>query len=66
MSAIERPPVPALALNVKQCCAALNVSFETWRKHVEPDIRVVRVAGAKRVAISELQRWLDENGEAVT
>ena len=63
--AVEKPPTPALALNVQDACAALGVSFETWREHVEADVRIVRVGRRKLVPVSELQRWLDAHAEAV-
>jgi len=38
-----RQNVPALALDVASACAALGVSWDTWRAHVEPDVRIVRL-----------------------
>jgi hypothetical protein len=63
MRANIKPPTPALALNVEQACAALGVSWDTWKAHIEPDVRIVRLGGRKLVPVSELQRWLDERGE---
>ncbi len=65
MNAVERPPTPALALTVEQACAALSVSWDTWKAHIAPDVRIVRVGRRKLIAVTELQRWLDANGEAV-
>jgi len=56
-------PVPRLALNVEQACQALGVSWDLWREHVEPHVRLVRVGSRKLIAVAEIQRWLDENGE---
>jgi excisionase family DNA binding protein len=61
----HKPATPALALSVEQACAALGVSWDFWREHVEADIRIVRIGRRKLIAVSELQRWLDENGETV-
>ena len=58
-------PVPRLSLNVGEACLALGISWDLWREHIEPDIRLVRVGRRKLVAISELQRWLDANAETV-
>ncbi len=58
-------PVPRLALNVEEACAALGVSWKLWREHIEPELKVIRVGRAKRVAITELQRWCAEHGERV-
>ena len=56
-------PVPRLALNVEQACAALGVSWDVWREHVEPGVRLVRVGSRKLVPVAELERWLSENAE---
>ncbi len=58
-------PVPRLALDVTEACAALGVSWKLWREHIEPGVRVVRIGRRKMVAIDELRRWLQENGERV-
>lgn len=55
--------VPRLALNVKEAAAALGVSWDTWREHIEPDIRLVRIGARKLVPVAELERWLSEHGE---
>ena len=64
MSAVDKPMTPALALTVEQACAALSISWDTWRAHVEPDVRIVRIGRRKLIAVTELQRWLDQHGEA--
>ena len=54
-----------LALNVKEACAALGVSWDLWKAHIEPDVRLVRIGSRKLVPVSELERWLTENAETV-
>ncbi len=65
MSAAEKPTTPALALSVEDACAALSVSWKTWHEHIESEVRIVRIGRRKLIAVSELQKWLDEHGEAV-
>ncbi len=65
MSATVKPTAPALALSVEDACASLGVSWKTWRQHVEPEVRIVRVGRRKLVPVSELQRWLDDHAEAI-
>lgn len=60
-----RPATPALALSVEQACEALGVSWDTWRAHIEPDVRLVRVGRRKLIPVSELQAWLDRHAERV-
>jgi hypothetical protein len=57
-------PIPRLALNVKEACAAIGVSSDVWREHVEPDVRLVRIGARKLVPVAELERWLDAHAES--
>lgn len=57
--------VPRLALRVEEVGAALGVSDDHVRKHIAHELRWVRRGRTKFVAVSELQRWLEENGERV-
>jgi excisionase family DNA binding protein len=56
---------PTLALSVEQACEALGVSWDTWRAHIEPDVRLVRLGRRKLIPVSELQAWLDRHAESV-
>ncbi len=58
-------PVPRLALNVKEACAAIGVSWDVWKAQVEPDVRLVRLGTRKLVPIAELERWLAEHAETI-
>lgn len=60
---IDVAAVPRLALSVQEACEALGVSWDFWREHVEPGVRIVRRGRRKLVAVAELERWLAENGE---
>jgi len=59
----DKPSVPRLALNIKEACEALGVSWDVWREHIEPDVRLVRIGRRKLVPVAELQRWLDDHAE---
>lgn len=65
MSATAKPTTPALALGVQEAAAALSVSYDTFHEQIEPGLRIVRLGRRKLVPVAELQRWLDEHGEAV-
>lgn len=58
-------PVPRLALSVEEACEALGCSWDFWREHVEPEVRVVRRGRKKLVPVRELERWLEAQAEAV-
>jgi hypothetical protein len=64
-SKINVSPVPRLALNVQEACSSIGVSWDVWRQHIEPDVRVVRLGSRKLIPVAELERWLSEHGEAV-
>ena len=55
--------VPRLALRVEEAAAALGVSDDFYRDHVSADLRIVRKGRLRLVAVTEIQRWLDANGE---
>lgn len=63
-AAATRPGPPRLALSVGEACESLGVSWDFWREHVEPELRVVRRGRRKLVAVAELGRWLDRSADA--
>ncbi|HEY4916554.1 MAG TPA: hypothetical protein VIH92_06575 [Solirubrobacteraceae bacterium] len=64
-AAAKKRGAPILALSVEQACEALGVSWDTWRTHIEPDMRLVRLGRRKLIPVSELQAWLDRHAEGV-
>lgn len=64
-TAAKKRSAPILALSVEQACEALGVSWDTWRVHIEPDMRLVRLGRRKLIPVSELQAWLDRHAEGV-
>jgi hypothetical protein len=65
MSATAKPQTPALALSIEQAHQALGISWDTWKSHVECEVRIVRIGRRKLVPVTELQRWLDDHAESV-
>lgn len=57
--------VPRLALSVSEACEALGVSWDTWRQHIEPDVKLVRLGRRKLIPTTELEAWLDRHAETV-
>ena len=53
-----------LALSISEACEALGVSWDFWSEHIAPEVRVVRRGRRKLIAVTELERWLERNGEA--
>lgn len=65
MSDATSTAVPRLALSIEEACAALGVSWDFWREHVAPEVRIVRRGRRKLVPVRELERWLERRAEAV-
>jgi excisionase family DNA binding protein len=59
----RRRAVPVLAVGIAEAAEALGVSQDTFNEVIRPDLRLVRIGRRRLVAITELERWLDENAE---
>ena len=57
--------VPRLALTKTGAAEALGVSVDFLEQHVMPELRVVRRGRRRLIALGELERWLQQSGEAV-
>jgi hypothetical protein len=57
----EVAPIPRLALSREEAAAALSMSLNSFERHVQPTIRLVRLGRMRLVPVSELERWLGEN-----
>jgi hypothetical protein len=56
-------PIPRLGLSREEAAAALGMSLDSFERHVQPSIRMVRLGRMRVVPVSELGRWLEENAE---
>ena len=59
----DTAPIPRLALDRCEAAAALGMSLDSFERHVQPTVRMVRLGRMRLVPISELERWLDEHAE---
>jgi hypothetical protein len=68
-SAFEPPArsnrAPPLLLSIEEACESLSISWQTWHREVEPEIKLVRLGRLKRVPVVELEKWIAEHAEAV-
>lgn len=62
--ALSRTP-HRLALSKPTAAAALDMSVNSFERHVQPDLRVVRLGKLRLFPVEELERWLRENSERV-
>jgi hypothetical protein len=54
-------PIPRLALTREEAAAALAMSLDSFERHVQPTIRMVRLGRMRLVPVTELARWLEDN-----
>ncbi|MGH7129898.1 MAG: hypothetical protein ACREIV_15110 [Planctomycetaceae bacterium] len=59
---LEEAKTPRLALTKREAAAALGMSVDSFERHVQPELRVVRRGRLRLFALAEIERWLRENG----
>jgi hypothetical protein len=55
-----------LALTKREAATALGMSVDSFERHVQPELRVVRRGKLRLFALGEIERWLRENGAKTT
>jgi len=63
MATIERPPVSRLALTRPEAATALGMSVNSFERHVQPELRLVRRGKLRLIPVAEIERWLDQNAD---
>jgi len=56
-------PVPRVALNREDAAAALGISLDSFERHVQPDLRMIRRGKLRLVPVAELERWAAGHAE---
>ena len=54
---------PRLALTRQEAAAALGMSINSFERHVQPELRLVRRGKLRLIPVREIERWLDENSD---
>ena len=54
-------PVPRVTLTKPEAAAALGISVDSFERHVQPELRVIRRGRIRLVPMRELERWAAEN-----
>jgi hypothetical protein len=57
----DTAPIPRLALTREEAAAAIGMSLNSFERHVQPTLRLVRLGRMRLVPIRELERWLEVN-----
>ena len=50
-----------ILLTRKEAAAAMGVSRNTFERHIQPDLRLIRRGRLVLVPVDELRRWVREN-----
>jgi len=59
----DTAPIPRLALSREEAAASVGMSLDSFERHVQPTLRLVRLGRMRLVPIRELERWLDEHAQ---
>lgn len=59
----DRPAPPRLGLTVEEAARAVGVSESSFKRHVQPEIRIVRRGRLRIIPVPEIERWLEGNAE---
>lgn len=56
-------PAHRLAITRAEAARALGVSINSFERHVQPELRIVRRGKLRLIPVREIERWLEENAE---
>ena len=59
----ELGPIPRLALTREEAAAAVGMSLDSFERHVQPHLRLLRLGRMRLVPVRELARWAEEQAE---
>ncbi len=54
---------PRLAFTRAEAASALGMSINSFERHVQPELRLVRRGKLRLIPLAELERWLEENAQ---
>ena len=57
----ERPSPPRLGLTVAEAASAVGMSESSFKRHVQPELRIVRRGSLRIIPVPEIERWLEGN-----
>jgi hypothetical protein len=57
--------VPRVALSRQEAAAALGMSLDSFERHVQPELKLIRRGKLRLIPVVELERWAIENAESI-
>jgi hypothetical protein len=59
----DTAPIPRVALSREEAASSLGMSLDSFERHVQPTLRLVRLGRLRLVPVAELERWVDDNAQ---
>jgi hypothetical protein len=56
-------PIPRVTLTRSEAAQALDMSLDSFERHVQPELRLIRRRKLRLVPIVELERWAESAAE---
>lgn len=60
---LRTTPVPRVALTREEAAAALGMSVDSFERHVQPDLPIIRRGKLRLIAVVALEQWAERAGE---
>lgn len=57
----NRPSPPRLGLTVEEAAKAVGMSESSFKRHVQPELRIVRRGSLRIIPVPEIEKWLEDN-----
>jgi hypothetical protein len=57
--------VPRVALSRQEAALSLGMSLDSFERHVQPELRLIRRGKLRLVPLAELERWANQNAGLV-
>jgi hypothetical protein len=60
---VDPPNVPRVALSRQEAAISLGMSLDSFERHVQPELKLIRKGKLRLIPLVELQRWAIDNAE---
>lgn len=57
--------IPRVALSRQEAALSLGMSLDSFERHVQPELRLIRRGKLRLVPLAELERWANDNAKSV-
>jgi hypothetical protein len=54
-----------VVLSRQEAALSLGMSLDSFERHVQPELRLIRRGKLRLVPLAELERWANDNAESV-